>query len=67
MEQMPESVDRDILEHRIISALATIREAHGCTLHEALDTFVQRYEELRRERPDDFSLSREEYGQGFYS
>ncbi|MBM9510132.1 hypothetical protein [Actinacidiphila acididurans] len=67
MEQLPESVDRDILEHRIISALVTIRETLGCTLHQALDTFVERYEELRRERPDDFALSRDEYGRGFYS
>ncbi|WP_043667764.1 hypothetical protein [Streptomyces xylophagus] len=67
MEQLPESVDRDILEHRIIAALKAIRETSGCTLHEALDVFAQRYEELRRDRPDDFGLSRDEYGRGFYS
>ena len=67
MEQMPESVDRDILEHRIIPALRTIRETLGCTLHQALDVFAQRYEELRRDRPDDFDVSRDEYGRGFYS
>lgn len=67
MKQLPESVDRDILDNRIISALGTIREALGCTLHQALDAFVQRYEELRLERPDDFILSREEYGRDFYS
>ncbi|MEV0742994.1 hypothetical protein AB0I51_45375 [Streptomyces sp. NPDC050549] len=67
MEQLPESVDREILEHRIISALAAIREALGCTLHQALDVFAERYEELRRDRPDDFALSRDEYGRGFYS
>ncbi|MFE7973978.1 hypothetical protein [Streptomyces shenzhenensis] len=60
-------MDRDILEHRIIFAIKAIREASGCTLHQALDVFVQRYEELRRDRPDEFQLSREEYGQGFYS
>ncbi|WP_331738232.1 hypothetical protein [Embleya sp. NBC_00896] len=67
MEQIPESVDCDILERRIIPALKAIREASGCTLHEALDIFVRRYEELRRDRPDDFHLGREDYGQGFYS
>ncbi|MFI0242607.1 hypothetical protein [Streptomyces sp. NPDC016845] len=67
MEQLPESVDRDIFEHRIIFALMTIREALGCTLHQALDVFAQRYEELRRDRPDDFHLDREQYGRGFYS
>jgi hypothetical protein len=67
MKHLPESVDRDILEHRIISALRTIREVLGCTLHQALDAFAHRYEGLRRDRPDDFDLSRDEYGRGFYS
>jgi len=64
---MPESVDRGILEHRIIFALKAIREARNCTLAEALEVFAQRYEELRRECPDDFTLPREDYGRGFYS
>jgi hypothetical protein len=67
MEQIPEGVDRHILNRQIIPALRAIREASGCTLHEALDIFVRRYEELRRDRPDDFHLSREHYGQGVYS
>ncbi|MDV7219213.1 MULTISPECIES: hypothetical protein [Streptomyces] len=67
MEQLPESVDRDILEHRIIAAIATIRETLGCTIHQAIDVFAERYEGLRRDRPDDFDLSRDEYGRGFYS
>ncbi|MFC4517754.1 MULTISPECIES: hypothetical protein [Streptomyces] len=67
MGQLPESVDQDILDHRIIFAIKTIREASKCTLHEALDLFAQRYEQLRRERPTDFQLSREEYGRGFHS
>jgi hypothetical protein len=67
MDQLPESVDRDIVEHRIILALKAIREARDCTLHEALDVFAERYEELRRDRPNDFTLSREDYGRGFYS
>ncbi|MGK4578532.1 hypothetical protein [Kitasatospora sp. HPMI-4] len=67
MGQLPESVDRDILDHRIVFAIKAIREVSDCTLHEALDAFVARYEELRRDRPDDFQLNREEYGRGFYS
>lgn len=67
MEQLPESVDRDIVNHRIIFAIKAIREARACTLHEALDIFAERYEELRRDRPDDFTVSREDYGRGFYS
>ncbi|MFF3332936.1 hypothetical protein ACFYWX_25840 [Streptomyces sp. NPDC002888] len=60
MKQLPESVDRAILEHRTIFAINAIREASGCTVHEAVDVFVQRYEELRRDRPDDFHVSPEE-------
>ncbi|MFF4607689.1 hypothetical protein ACFY12_33750 [Streptomyces sp. NPDC001339] len=59
MEQLPENVDLDILENRTILALKAIRESLGCTLHEAVDVYAQRYEELRRDRPDDFHLSRE--------
>ncbi|MDR3036098.1 MAG: hypothetical protein LBV78_23900 [Kitasatospora sp.] len=54
MEQLPESVDRDILERRNVFALKTIRETLGCTLHEAVDVLQQRYEKLCRDRPDDF-------------
>lgn len=32
-----------------------------------LDVFAERYEELRRDRPDDFTVSPEEYGRCFYS
>ncbi|MFE9312667.1 hypothetical protein ACIP4X_06655 [Streptomyces sp. NPDC088817] len=67
MTALPASVDRDILDHRIIFALKTIRETLGCTIPEAIDVFVVRYEELRRDRPGDFSVPPEEYGQGFYS
>jgi hypothetical protein len=67
MEDLPESVDRHILNHQIILAIKAIKDASGCTLHEALDVFVQRYEELRRDRPDDFQVSREEYGRNVYT
>ena len=62
MEQLPESVDRDILRHRTVAAIATIRETLGCTLHQATDVLAERYEELRRDRPDDFDLGRGEHG-----
>ena len=67
MTALPASVDRDILDHRIIVAIMAIRETRGCTIHEAIDVFAARYEELRRDRPDDFSVGPEEYGRGFYS
>ncbi|GAA2305793.1 hypothetical protein OKJ48_43365 [Streptomyces kunmingensis] len=67
MTALPTSVDRDILDHRIMFALRTIRETSGCTIHEAIDAFAVRYDELRRDRPDDFTVGPEEYGRGFYS
>ncbi|WP_030343083.1 hypothetical protein [Streptomyces sp. NRRL S-1022] len=67
MEELPESVDRHILDHRIVLALKAIMDAFGCTLHEAIDIFGVRYEELRCDRPDDFQVSREEYGRNVYT
>jgi hypothetical protein len=67
MSGLPESVDQDILEQRIISALKTIRDTTGCSIHQAIDIFAVRYEELRRDRPDDFTVGPDEYGRGFYS
>ncbi|MFG2949844.1 hypothetical protein [Streptomyces adustus] len=67
MSALPASVDRDILDHRIMFAIIAIREALGCTIHEAIDVFAARYEELRRDRPDDFAVAPDEYGRGFYS
>ena len=46
MADLPESVDRDILEGRTILALKRIREATGCSLREAVDLYAQRYGEL---------------------
>lgn len=64
---LPASVERDILDHRIMFAITAIREALGCTIYEAIDVFAARNEELRRDRPDDFTVAPEEYGRGFYS
>lgn len=49
MEELPESVDRDILEGRTIPAVKTIRDAQGCSLHQAVDLYHQRYAELHPE------------------
>ncbi|WP_327679285.1 hypothetical protein [Streptomyces sp. NBC_00467] len=67
MSELPASVDRNILDQRIILALQGIRESLGCSLSEAMDVFGARYEELRRERPGDFIVGPGEYGRGFYS
>ncbi|OKI99901.1 hypothetical protein [Kitasatospora sp. CB01950] len=62
MENLPESVDREILGGRIIHAIKAFRDASGCTLHEAIDVVDERAAELRRDRPDDFRRNREEDG-----
>ncbi|SEL32750.1 hypothetical protein [Streptacidiphilus jiangxiensis] len=67
MVELPESVDRDILGHRILPALTTIRETLGCSIPEALDTFNERYKVLRRNRPAEFTVGPDEYGRGFFS
>ena len=51
MAELPESVDRDLLEGRTILAVKAIREAQGCPLREAVDLYHQRYRELHPE-PD---------------
>ncbi|MFG2824629.1 hypothetical protein ACGFX4_35010 [Kitasatospora sp. NPDC048365] len=67
MDDLPDTVDRHILDHRIVLALKAIMDASGRTLHEAIDVFSLRYEELRRDRPDDFQVGREDYGRNVYT
>jgi hypothetical protein len=63
----PSQIDDLILTARILPALQLLREELGCTIHEAIDAFQERYDELRTERPDEFTVSREEYGRGVYT
>ncbi|SCF17618.1 hypothetical protein GA0074695_4010 [Micromonospora viridifaciens] len=62
-----QSIDDLIVQRRIISAMQAIREAEGCSLQRAIDVFADRYELLRRTRPDDFKVSRDEYWRGVYT
>ncbi|MEU3839224.1 hypothetical protein AB0E88_04215 [Streptomyces sp. NPDC028635] len=59
--------DDMIVAGRIILGLMELREHRECSLREALDAYVARYEVLRRERPADFTRSHEEYWANFYS
>jgi hypothetical protein len=59
--------DDAIVAGRIIVGLKTLRDHLGCSLQEALDAYVARYEVLRRERPADFTRTHEEYWANFYS
>ncbi|TWV30455.1 hypothetical protein FRZ03_37405 [Streptomyces misionensis] len=59
--------DDAIVAGRIILGLKTLCDHLGCSLREALDAYVARYEQLRRERPADFAKSHEEYWANFHS
>lgn len=61
------AIDELILAERIVPALQAIMAELGCSLHESIDEFQQRYDRLRTERPDDFTLPPEEYGRDFHS
>ncbi|MGK4583515.1 hypothetical protein [Kitasatospora sp. HPMI-4] len=60
-------VDPFILEGRKIQAMLRIRAEFGVGIRDGIDLLGWRYEKLRRERPDDFSMSPEQYWDGFYS
>lgn len=43
------------------------REEFGYSIPETIDAFSERYEQLRKTRPQDLTVSREDYGENFYS
>ena len=65
-EPWPE-VDARIFNGEIMRALILIRERYACSIPTAIDHVADRYERLRVEEPDRFTVSREEFGRGFYS
>lgn len=65
-DRWPE-IDEHFVKGRILSGLMILREECGHTIHEAIDAFSVRYAGLRNLRPDDFTVSREEYGKGVYT
>jgi hypothetical protein len=60
-------IDEHIVHHRILPALVALREEFGYSIPEAIDAFNERYEQLREARPQEFTVSREDYGKNFYS
>jgi hypothetical protein len=58
--------DDEILNGMVLRGIKLFRDRLGCSIHEGMDVFHSRYEYLRRERPADFTVSRAEYGKGFY-
>ena len=61
------AIDDDIVARRVVSAIVKIRELLGCGIPAALAEFQQRYDRLRMERADEFTVSPEEYGRGIYT
>lgn len=61
------SVDDLIVAEKVVQALRAIRTEMGCSIHEAIDEFGLRYDRLRAERPDDFTLPHGEYGRNVYT
>ncbi|MFE4679187.1 hypothetical protein [Streptomyces sp. NPDC056721] len=59
--------DDQILSNQILRGIKILRDHLGCSLHEALDAFVARYEVLRIARPEAFVCGHDEYWTGFYS
>ena len=62
-----DQLDRLIIERQVLRAFVLIRELFGCSLHEAIEFFWARYEKLRQTRPDEFTVSPEEYERGIYT
>ncbi|MFC5833723.1 hypothetical protein [Nonomuraea insulae] len=62
-----DELDDLVLQGQRIRGIKLIKDTFECSLHEALDYYVERYRKLRLTRPDDFTESHEEYWDGFYS
>lgn len=60
-------IDEHILQHRIVQALKALRDEFGCSIHQAIDAFSNRYEQLRETRPREFTVGHEDYGKNVYT
>jgi len=62
-----DEIDDLIVQRKIILALEAIRNIQACAFRPAIDEFAQRLDLLWETRPNDFTVSREEYGRGVYT
>ena len=60
-------VDEFIVTNRKPQAFKAMRDASGCSLTDAIEILGTRHQELRENRPDDFTVRAEPYWDGFYS
>jgi hypothetical protein len=61
------AIDDDILRGHKIQAVQKIRDEFGGGIHDALELLGPSYEQLRRDRPDDFAQDPATYWNGFYA
>lgn len=66
-DDQQDAMDSAIFAGRVLIAVMAVRDATGCSIHEAIDAVAARHDLLRTERSDDFNVSREEWGRHFYS
>jgi hypothetical protein len=64
---MSDELDDLVLQGQTIRGIKLIQDTFECSLHEALDFYVEWYRKLRLTRPDGFTESHEECWDGFYS
>ena len=67
MNDLSLRIDADIVARRIIPAVQGIRTLLNCGIPEALDELSKRYERLRAETPEAFTIGPDRYWDGFYS
>ena len=48
------AIDPLILQRRGVEAIKSIQDEQGCALSDALVLYDERWQQLKRERPDDF-------------
>jgi hypothetical protein len=60
-------LDTLIVERRVLPLLKFIRSRLGVSISETQDVWLERYRELRIERPDDFTVADDAYWMGLYS
>ena len=61
------AMDTAIFNGHVLKAVMVVRDARECGIHAAIEAVAERYEHLRVERPEDFTVPRAEWGKNFYS
>lgn len=62
-----QELDKLIYGNDKLEYVMQYRKTTGCGIPEAITALTERYKELRKNNPNQFSCSDEEYWKGFYS